>query len=83
MYLGMGSKATIELSFVKKVEPIETNIIIFEIDETHSSSDGFTEKLLRSDIHIISMGQGKLRMVTHMDYTDTMHSYLLERLRNM
>jgi threonine aldolase len=72
-----------ELSFVKKVEPIETNIIIFEIDETHSSSDGFTEKLLRSDIHIISMGQGKLRMVTHMDYTDTMHSYLLERLRNM
>ncbi len=72
-----------ELSFIKKVEPIETNIIIFEIDETHSSSHGFTEKLLRSDIHIISMGQGKLRMVTHMDYTDTMHSYLLERLRNM
>ncbi len=72
-----------ELSFIKKVEPIETNIIIFEIDETYSSSHGFTEKLLRSDIHIISMGQGKLRMVTHMDYTDTMHSYLLERLRNL
>jgi len=69
------------VSFVKKVEPIETNIIIFEIDESFMSSAAFTEKLLHADIHIISMGQGKLRMVTHMDYTDAMHSYVLEKLQ--
>ncbi|WP_396638090.1 threonine aldolase family protein [Maribacter sp. R77961] len=71
------------VSYVKKVEPIETNIIIFEIDEDNISSDAFTEKLRSLDIHIISMGQGKLRMVTHMDYTDAMHNYILETLQHL
>lgn len=65
------------LSFIKKVEPIETNIIIFEIDERFLTSTEFTQKLLQQDIHIISMGQGKLRMVTHLDYTSTMHDQVL------
>lgn len=68
------------LSYIKKVEPIETNILIFEIDEKYQSSKEFTKKLLDKDIHIISMGQGKLRMVTHLDYTDEMHDSLLGTL---
>ena len=71
------------LNFVKKVEPIETNIVIFEIDETYMSSDNFVSKLLENDIHIISMGQGKLRMVTHMDYSDDMHAKVRETLRKL
>ncbi|KAA2217331.1 MULTISPECIES: threonine aldolase family protein [Maribacter] len=70
-----------KLSFIKKVEPIETNIIIFEIEEDFMSSAHFNSKLQEKDIHIISMGQGKLRMVTHMDYTNEMHDYFLETLR--
>lgn len=66
--------------FVKKVEPIETNIIIFEIDESYMSSADFEAKLLERDILIIGMGQGKLRMVTHLDYTDAMHEELLAQL---
>lgn len=71
------------LKYVKKVEPIETNIIIFEIDETFYSSEAFTKVLLEKDIHIISMGQGKLRMVTHLDYTNAMHDRLLSSLPNL
>jgi threonine aldolase len=67
-------------SFIKKVEPIDTNIIIFEIDESYMSSADFVAKLLERDILIIGMGQGKLRMVTHLDYTDTMHEELLAQL---
>jgi len=67
-------------NYVKKVEPIDTNIIIFEIDENYYSSAEFTRKLLEKGIHIISMGQGKLRMVTHLDYTDAMHDQLLSML---
>ncbi|MFX0558023.1 threonine aldolase family protein [Maribacter sp. CXY002] len=70
----------LSLDFVKKVEPIETNIVIFEIDQNYMSSIEFMSKLLDKHIHIISMGQGKLRMVTHMDYTDDMHSYFLEAM---
>lgn len=69
-----------DLSYIKKVEPIETNIVIFEIDENYYSSEVFTTMLLQKEIHIISMGQGKLRMVTHLDYTATMHDRLLSIL---
>ena len=43
------------------------------------------KKLLENenDIHIISMGQGKLRMVTHLDYTDPMHQVLLKKLKSL
>ena len=54
-----------ELSFIKSVEPIETNIIIFEIDETIMTGDSFVEKLKQNKVQIIGMGQGKLRIVTH------------------
>ncbi len=68
------------LEFIKKVEPVETNIIIFEVDEKHMTGEVFVQKLLEKDIHLIGMGQGKLRMVTHLDYTDEMHNNLLSVL---
>lgn len=68
------------LSYIKKVEPIETNIIIFEINEKVFGSDEFVEKLGQKNIHIISMGQGKLRIVTHLDYTNAMHDVFLETI---
>ena len=69
------------LSVVKKVEPIETNIIIFEVEEKEMTGEDFMNRLKENDIHIISMGQGKLRMVTHLDYTDGMHELLLKKLK--
>lgn len=68
------------MTFIKKVEPIETNIVIFEIDELYMTSAEFVEKLAQRDILIIGMGQGKLRMVTHLDYTAIMHEELLMQL---
>ncbi|MEO1487339.1 MAG: GntG family PLP-dependent aldolase [Bacteroidota bacterium] len=68
------------LSVVKKVELQETNILIFELDETQISETEFLQKLAEEDISIIGMGQGKLRMVTHLDYTDEMHQHLLNEL---
>ncbi|NAY91118.1 aminotransferase class I/II-fold pyridoxal phosphate-dependent enzyme [Muricauda sp. JGD-17] len=65
------------LEFIKKVEPIETNIIIFELDESKMSATDFLAKLEEKQISIIGMGQGKLRIVTHLDYTDVMHQHFL------
>ncbi|WP_224482949.1 threonine aldolase family protein [Robertkochia aurantiaca] len=70
------------LNIVKKVEPVETNILIFQLrDEVDENS--FFEKLKKEGIRIISMGQGKLRMVTHLDYTNEMHTTLLKKLKNL
>tara|TARA_R110000796_G_scaffold88850_7_gene192132 strand:- start:6702 stop:7724 length:1023 start_codon:yes stop_codon:yes gene_type:complete len=71
------------LPFIKKVEPIETNIIIFEIKEDLLSAPDFLNKLIENDVHIIGMGQGKLRIVTHLDYTDEMHHEFLGILKRL
>jgi len=71
------------LSYIKKVEPIETNIIIFEIEEKKMNAELFLEKLRKHKVQIIGMGQGKLRIVTHLDYTNEMHQYFIEILRKL
>jgi len=70
------------LSFIKKVEPVETNIVIFEI-ESKINSDIFLNKLNEKGIKIISMGDNKLRIVTHLDYTGKMHQSFLEILNKL
>ena len=70
------------LHYIKKIEPIETNIIIFELDASVNEDD-FFNRLKAKNIHIIGMGNNKLRMVTHLDYTQEMHEYLLTSLKNL
>ncbi|KAB1154948.1 threonine aldolase family protein [Flavobacterium luteum] len=64
-------------SWIAKVEPIETNILIFSLKEG-LNENVFIEKLKERNIHISSLGHGKLRIVTHLDYREVMHSYVLE-----
>ncbi|HEY5687706.1 MAG TPA: GntG family PLP-dependent aldolase [Yeosuana sp.] len=70
------------LPYIRVVEPVETNIVIFELNNTIKESD-FLQKLKEHNILIISMGSNKLRMVTHLDYTDTMHEKVLKVLKNL
>jgi threonine aldolase len=71
-----------KLSWVAKVEPIETNILIFEVKPIINEQN-LLEKLKQKGISISSMGHGKLRMVTHLDYREVMHGYVLETLQKM
>jgi threonine aldolase len=68
------------LPSIKKVEPIETNIIIFELNTDFNEKE-FLNKLEEKHIKIIGMGSNKLRVVTHLDYTDQMHEKLLKTLK--
>ncbi|WP_062055300.1 threonine aldolase family protein [Aquimarina longa] len=67
------------LHFVESVEPIDTNIIIFKINGDEMN---FISKMATKNCHFYSMGQGKLRFVTHLDYTQEMHEYFLDILNN-
>ncbi|MGZ0017111.1 threonine aldolase family protein [Yeosuana sp. AK3] len=71
-----------QASYIKSVEPIETNIVIFELN-AGIDENTFTKKLKDNNIHIIGMGGGKLRMVTHLDYTIAMHDYVLSTLKGL
>ena len=71
------------LPYIKKVEPTETNIVIFEMDEKRMSPDDFLDRLNKRNVQIIAMGQNKLRIVTHMDYTNEKHGAFLEILSKL
>ena len=67
------------LYFIKKVEEVETNIIIFEINSNYSS-EIFINKLQKKGVKLIGMGDNKLRLVTHLDYSDNHHEAFLDIL---
>lgn len=71
-----------KLSIIKAVEPIETNIVIFELNKNVIEED-FIQKLKDKNIHIIGMGTNKLRIVTHLDYTDAMHEVFIKTLQKL
>jgi threonine aldolase len=64
------------------VEPVETNIIVFT-PKSFVSDAVVIEKLKQKNIHISLLGKGKLRIVTHLDYKEVMHTYVLEVLEKM
>ena len=68
------------LSYVKKVEPVETNIIIFYVKD-HLNADDFISKMEEKNILLTPMGDGKIRIVTHLDFTDNMLEKLLYELK--
>jgi len=68
-------------SYISNVEPTETNIVIFYLQEG-ISEDNFINDLDQQNVKISAMGQGKLRIVTHYNYTNKMHDQFLDILSN-
>ncbi|WP_298152951.1 GntG family PLP-dependent aldolase [Flavobacterium sp.] len=67
------------LHWVEKVEPVETNILIFSL-KAGLKEHQLVAALKERNIAISSMGHGKLRIVTHLDYKEVMHDYVREIL---
>lgn len=69
------------LSYVKKIEPVETNILIFYVNDDMNADD-FIAKMAEKGILLTPMGDGKIRIVTHLDFTDDMLEQLLKELKS-
>ena len=69
------------VSYVKEVASIETNIVIFYVHES-IGADNFIQKMKDKNILLTPMGEGRIRIVTHLDYTNDMHEILLKELQN-
>ncbi len=69
-------------SWIDKVEPTETNIVIFTVKKPITEKT-VLEHFKVKGILISSMGHGKLRIVTHLDYRQVMHEYVLEAIQKM
>jgi threonine aldolase len=69
------------LPYVKKVEPVETNIIIFYVKD-HLNADDFIASMTKKNILLTPMGDGKIRIVTHLDFSEEMLEKLVYELKD-
>lgn len=74
--------ASAELSFVKAVVPVETNIVILELE------DGFSEGwllsvLAKNGIEAVGFGKGLVRFVTHLNFGDDELTMTIEKLKKI
>jgi len=71
-----------QLPWVQSVEPVETNVLIFSL-QPQLNELAFMDKLKQKGISISSLDKNKLRIVTHLDYKEVMHQYVLETLQKI
>jgi threonine aldolase len=69
-------------SWIKEILPVQTNIIIFNCQEP-GQDVLLVSKLSQKNILISEMGKGWLRIVTHLDYREVMHEYVMETLSKL
>jgi threonine aldolase len=74
-------KCLSELSYVSEIYPVETNIVIFDLDESESVAD-FLQYLKNNQVLAIQFGPKTVRMVTHLDVSNKMIDDVIEVLKS-
>lgn len=69
-----------DLSYVKKVFPVQTNILVFELIENIDDTQ-FISRMEQKGIRMVSFGPQLIRMVTHLDITDEMMEDAIRELK--
>ena len=71
-----------DLPFVKGLMPVDTNIIIFELNE-HKDADHLVEELKHKGILCGTFGKQMIRFVTHLDLTADQTQQTIEILKKL
>lgn len=74
--------ALMSKSFIGKIMPVETNIIIFEVVDRFTAKQ-FAEELAIHDIKVIPISSTQVRIVTHLDVTKEMTDNLVQLITLM
>lgn len=68
-----------KVSFVSKVMPVDTNIVIFSVDDTPKR----LRQLEEHGVLAVPFGGDQIRFVTHLDFTDDMLSQTVKIINEM
>ena len=71
-----------ERSFVTRVYPVETNIVIFDLEDRVKPAE-FLQKLAAEGILALSLERQQIRLVTHLEITDDMIDRFSHTIKNM
>lgn len=69
-------------AYVKRVRPVQSNIVIFEMVPPHTASEGVA-RLREAGIAASAFGPSEVRLVTHLDISDAMIEEAEVKLRNL
>ena len=71
-----------QLNWVESVLPVETNIVIFAVNQKTSVKEVY-EYLFSHNIRVSAMSSTQIRMVTHLDVTAEMVGFVIDKLNQM
>lgn len=71
-----------ELPYVRSVMPVDTNIVIFELDGQHKPEE-FVGKLDHAGVKCNTFGKQMVRFVTHLDLDDSMLEHTIQVLKKI
>lgn len=71
------------LTWVTRVLPAKTNIVIFSIDITQKSVQQILDALKKEDILAVAFGPSEIRLVTHLDITPEMVQHCIAVLQKL
>ena len=70
-------------AYAKEILPVETNIVIFELNRDSYTATDFTNLLLSKGIRVSPFGGNSIRMVTHLDFSDNMLENAIRILKSL
>ena len=70
------------LSFVDEVYPVQTNILIFKLNDNMKDTE-FIARLNEKNIKATIFGPQTIRFVTHLDFTDSMMEEVIKTLKGI
>lgn len=68
--------------FVAEIFPVETNIVIFEVNKNYKAAD-IAERFRQHNIQVIAITKTQVRMVTHLDVTLSMINETVEVINQL
>ena len=71
-----------DVSYIKNVWPVYTNILIFEIEDNVELNQ-LIEKLAKQNLRVSAFGPQLIRIVTHLDFNDEMLDETIKILQNI
>jgi threonine aldolase len=74
-------EAIAKKSYIKQVLPVETNIIIFDLDDTISAT-GWVAKFKERNIIGYAIASARVRLVVHLDISEEMVKKTIQEIQN-
>lgn len=75
-------KGLLNCAWVKTIVPVETNIVVIELNEPEQR-DAIIQRLLKEEIKTVAFGPGMIRMVTHLDISEEQIDYVLAKVATL